>query len=185
MNVNASPFFTSPFSRRRAGVVGGGYHHLGPFFLATCSTHTTHRDTFTLLVPSLCLRVGTFGHQQLLRCVCVCVCGTVCRAVSLYLFPSHRRLLGEKQNKRKQVKKKKKKNGQSSEFVRAAHPQGLPSRGHTLAEFTQTGRTFAQVKFVCTSGVYYKKNSTNNDDMIRISSHCFKKHLLCMFPYHR
>ena len=109
MNVNASPFFPSPFSRRRAGVVGGGYHHLGPFFLATCSTHTTHRDTFTLLVPSLCLRVGTFGHQQLLRCVCVCVCGTVCRAVSLYLFPSHRRLLGEKQNKRKQVKKKKKK----------------------------------------------------------------------------
>ena len=178
MNVNASPFFTSPFSRRRAGVVGGGYHHLGPFFLATCSTHTTHRDTFTLLVPSLCLRVGTFGHQQLLRCVCVCVWYCVsCRVVISLSLPSA--IVGGKTKQKKtREKKKEKKNGQSSEFVRAAHPQGLPSRGHTLAEFTQTGRTFAQVKFVCTSGVYYKKNSTNNDDMIRISSHCFKKHLL-------
>jgi hypothetical protein len=86
----------------------------------------------------------------------VCSCGVVLVAVVAHFINNcgrvrvainpHRRPRNKEQGKTTQ--KIEEENGQSSQFVRAAYPQGLPSRGHTLAEFTQKGRTFAQVNFV-------------------------------------
>lgn len=106
----------------------------GRNFYPTQDLDAPHPTQCTVRVCAVC--VCAFINN----CASVCVQCVVSRCVScdVSLRPSAGRRNPPQETE----------NGQPSEFVRAAHPQGLPSRGHTLAEFTQTGRTFAQVECV-------------------------------------